>query len=323
MTTRPVGLIVSAAVLASAVCCGSAPRVSPWPQNVTLGTLLRPSDVKVHLARLDDELGAESMAMTEELRGTFEDGEPFVIRAYRGLDPLGHERDAVRVATRFGVVMALGPSPAADALQGMRTRLVVGLGEGEQWRSGTDLNGDGMPDVVVSVGRGELQIWGLHPQGGSPYATEMLLPPTYAGDIDGDGRPELMGEVDVGTEVLTPRWVEVASFAHGVYSADSDAARAAHARWQRGMPEEPEQPGASRAAGMVRALERGWHAIRSGAEWEPTLARLRRDKAELGEGTLTQEASWSRWVQRLASVEASRGRVESEGSVRAESTNGL
>ena len=141
----------TACLIVAATCsgCTSDHHVSPWPRNMSLRTLMQPTSVEAHVARVGDEMEAEGLVLDAEVEGSFEDGEPFRILAFRGHDDLGNEKTALRVATRYGVVMALGPTTAQEALRGQTVSFVPSFGEGSSWASGSDINGDGLPDVLV------------------------------------------------------------------------------------------------------------------------------------------------------------------------------
>lgn len=276
--------IVSVLVCHLAAACGSNHHVSPWPRDVSLHTLLRPGDIDSHVIRIDEEMRVEGLVLDVELDGELEGGEPFRIRTYRGHDDLGNERRALRVATRFGVVMALGPATAHEAMRGQQVTFVRSLGEGT-WQSGTDINGDGLPDVVVDRA-GVIEIWGLHAQGASPYPVDSLAPITGTLDVDADGRPDLVGRIQVPEgDALAPRLVEVVTFSEGRYHHATEPVRAFHARALADM---------DAAGAPARRIEAAWHRLRSGHGSKDVLALL--DTNDVDETVRASFARWRAWI---------------------------
>lgn len=276
--------------------CASDHHVSPWPKDVSLKTLMQATTIEEHLARVDEEMGADGLMVEAEIKGEFEDGESFCIRAYAGRDSLGNPRRAVRVATRYGVVMALGPTSSHDALRGNHVQLVTTLAEG-RWRSGSDLNGDGLPDVVVTRSSGGIEIWGLHAKGASPYPMEAIVPVTEATDVDGDGRPDLVGVVPFPKgDGVAPQLVEVATFLGGEYRTDTPSVRAWHRRQLRER--------ASKRS-PASSIERAWHGLRAGQDRDPTIEALDVEIEALGELPSNERASlgrWRRWLESEVAV---------------------
>src|SRR6185369_4447109 len=121
------------------------------------------ADLDGRLAAIDREAAALGLARGAEIRAELpRKGGAAVIRGYDGVDAAGRAVHAVRVATPLGVVMAVGPLDIGDADRRAATELVPALvvgAEGGAFRSGTDLNGDGMIDVVLKSESGALAIW--------------------------------------------------------------------------------------------------------------------------------------------------------------------
>jgi hypothetical protein len=293
-------LVLSAAL--GVAGCASDHHVSPWPKDVSLKTLMQATTVEEHLARVDDEMGVEGLMVEAEIKGEFEDGEPYCIRSYAGRDSLGNLRRAVRVATRYGVVMALGPTSSHDALRGNHVQLVTTLAEG-RWRSGSDLNGDGLPDVVVTRSSGGIEIWGLHAKGASPYPVEAIVPVTEATDVDGDGRPDLVGVVPVPKgDGVAPHLVEVATFLGGEYRTDTPSVRSWHARKLRER---------TTKRSPASSVERAWHGIRAGQDRERLFDTFDDEIGALGDLPANEGASLARWRRWLESdVAVSRRRED-------------
>jgi FG-GAP-like repeat len=265
--------------------------VSPWPRDVSLRTLMQPRDLESHLARIDEDMRAEGLVLDVEIDGVLEDGEPYRIRAYEGHDDLGNVRKALRVATRYGVVMALGPTSSQEALRGVDDSFVPALGEDGTWKSGTDLNGDGLPDVLVSR-TGEVEIWGLHAKGASPYPIDALAPLTGAIDVDGDGRPDLIGRVPVPLgDAVAPRLVDVVTFEDGRYSGVTRSARAFHVRQLAELE--------ARGLSPQERVERAWHVLRAGRDGKKELKALDEASSDV-RLSAEQRASLRRWRNWLA-----------------------
>lgn len=292
LAPTPAGWLVHAAWMLVSVGCTSDHHVSPWPKDVSLQSLMRASTMEEHLERVAAEMQVEGLALDTEVCGELDDAETFCIRSYRGQDDLGNQRRAVRVATRYGVVMALGPTSSHDTMRGVEIALVPSLDEA--WKSGSDLNGDGMPDVVVARSGGALEVWGLHARGASPYPIDALVPVTGAMDVDGDGRPDLAGTVPVPPgESLAPSLVEVVSFAAGRYRSDTPSVRGFHARRGREMAEE--------RSGSAH-VERAWHALRSGKDPAKVLKALDDVIEGVDDRSAEERAALRRWRNWLASA---------------------
>ncbi|MGK4003096.1 VCBS repeat-containing protein [Sorangium sp. So ce1036] len=307
-----------------ALSCASDHQVSPWgaARRPTLGAYVAPADLDAQLRAIDLEVAELGLSLDVELRGALPRGRgEVVVRGYSGTDALGRRTSAVRVATPRGVVMAAGPLEGARADRRQATQLVPSLLPGSEadpahdelgvFRSGTDLNRDDAPDVVLRNEAGELEIWAVHPLGAARYAVEIATPPRFALDVDRDGLLELAGRVRVPErDPIGPDLLDVASFEGGRYTHRGDAARAFHAARageaagpgkpparskddgkppappkddgrppappkDDGRPPAPPEDDATR---LRRALERAWHARLAGRPAEDTLAALDREQ---------------------------------------------
>lgn len=298
LTGWPVVLAMSAAA------CRSDHHVSPWPEGIEMRSLLPGSDLNAQLARVAADMEHEGLERTAELKGTFSTGEPFVIQGYGGMDATRRPRYAVRVATGRSVVLALGPRDLSEPPSHARTRLVVSLAGDGAWRSGTDLNGDGLPDVVAAGDDGTVEVWSLMPTGATRYPVVAVVQPTEAVDADGDGIPELAGVAHVGGEdAIAPHMVEVVGFAAGAYRYDAASARAYHARELRELAARSAQDAGAKASMQEQlgvALERAWHRIRAGQPAAKALEEVddvARAHAPLPEGMLQAWIRWRGWLQ--------------------------
>ncbi|WP_437619315.1 FG-GAP repeat domain-containing protein [Sorangium sp. So ce1151] len=281
--------------------CTSDHQVSPWgaARRPPLAAYIAPPDLDAQLRAIDveaDELELE-LELQLELRGALPRGQgEVVLRGYAGTDALGRRTSAVRVATPRGVVMAAGPLDSGRVDRRQATQLVPSLLPGEEpdateqlgvFRSGTDLNGDGAPDVVLRNEAGELEVWAVHPFGAARYAVELAMPPRFALDVDQDGTLELAGRTRRREgDPIAPELLDVAGFEGDRYTHRGSAARAFHAA--RGV--EPTRPGGDGAgqvkrqeppqddaARLRRALEQAWHALLAGRPAKETLAALDRE----------------------------------------------
>ncbi|MGK3960424.1 FG-GAP repeat domain-containing protein [Sorangium sp. So ce118] len=281
--------------------CTSDHQVSPWgaARRPPLAAYVAPPDLDAQLRAIDveaDELGLE---LEVELRGTLPRGQgEVVLRGYAGTDALGRRTSAVRVATPRGVVMAVGPLDSGRVDRSQATQLVPSLLPGEEpdaaeqlgvFRSGTDLNGDGAPDVVLRNEAGELEVWAVNPfgAGAARYAVELAVPPRFALDVDQDGTLELAGRTRRREgDPLAPDLLDVAGFEGDRYTHRGSAARAFHAA--RGVEltrqggggagqDKRQEPPRDDAARLRRALEQAWHALLAGRPAKETLATLDRE----------------------------------------------
>ncbi|AUX45618.1 hypothetical protein SOCE26_071130 [Sorangium cellulosum] len=281
--------------------CTSDHQVSPWgaARRPPLSVYVAPPDLDAHLGAIDAEAAELGLTLEVELRGALpRGGGEVVVRGYRGTDALGRRTSAVRVATPRGVVMAAGPIESGRVDRSQATELVPSLLPGPDtdaaqqlglFRSGTDLNRDGAPDVALRNEAGALEVWALQPLGAARYTVELAVPPRFALDVDRDGSLELAGRVPVDDgDPIRPDLVDVAGFEGGRYTHRSGAARAFHearaggpgaggpGAGGPGQGKRPEPP-KDDAVRLRRALEQAWHALLAGRPAKETLAALDRE----------------------------------------------
>lgn len=281
-----VAALAALAVLAcGSLSCASNHRVSPWGggELPPLSAFAPRPDLDAQLEAMDREAAAHGLRLEVELRGALPRGAgEVVVRGYEGVDAVGRRVTAVRVATARGVVMAVGPLAAGDQDRRRATELVPALvagGEpgGGAFASGTDLNGDGAPDVAVRNEAGVLEIWAVRPAGAAPYAVELEAPPTEALDVDGDGWVDLAGRAAVPEgDPIAPVLRDVATFEGDRYTDRSAAARAFHAAAKSPPAAPPDD-----ATRLRRAIERAWHARLAGEPRAAVLAALDREAVPL------------------------------------------
>lgn len=292
---------VASAFCVQALSCTSNHHVSPFPDEGLLAAALSASgNLDRQLARIDEEGQRAGFVLTSERRGKLADGSVFVVRGYRATDALGRPAFATRVATPQAIVLALGPLDASD-VRPKPTELVEHLVEGGFW-SGTDLNGDGAPDVVVKDALGALQVWRIDPMGAAPYPVKLLWPPDRALDIDGDGRPDLASAPPpFEGDTIAPILLDAATFDENGYEDTSAAARIWHAVERRHAEEHAEHALAEkRATDFCRAaLERALHAVLSGEKTSDAFAWADTRVAKLSLPDKDAQ-SWIRWRGLLA-----------------------
>jgi hypothetical protein len=279
--------LLAASVLGAG--CASNHHVSPWGERPSsmLEAYMSPSDLPAQLAVVDAETASLGLVKTEE--STFElppkgSGRTAVLRGYAGRDVAHRPVHAVRVATPHGVVLALGPLEAGDLDRGLATELVPALVGGEPgkeatsalaFRSGTDLNGDGTPDVVVKNEAGALAIWRVGELGSGAYTITMATAPTRAVDVEGDAHIALWGQVAVDpADPIAPVLADVATFDGSAYANATRPARAWH---QREAALRPARKTDGDAARLRAAIERAWHTILAGTPREGVLGELARE----------------------------------------------
>ena len=279
---------IAAAVVATAACTTDH-RVSAWGNAAAppLSAFVLPADLPARLQAIDSETSHLGLTLALELRGALPAAAgPIVVRAYEGVDAVGRKTHAVRIATAHAVVMAVGPLDSADHDRNQATELVAALAlgpdgdlRGAALRSGSDLNGDGAPDVVLRSETGALEIWRIDRMGSSRYDVVLETSPTRAEDADGDGSVDLLGEAWVaGTEPISARLVDIATFDGHRYANTTEKARAYHAARLQSFSDPATRNDSSGDAGRLqRAVQGCWHAILAGRPRKNALAALDRE----------------------------------------------
>ena len=144
-----------------------SPSVSPWGQSggPSLRLYLEKADLQANL----QQIAAEVQGLALEQTGSFEvkdaGGERYRVLSFEGRNSLGHKTTAVRVASEHGVIVALGPLRELDTPQ--PTEFVRSLAEegGGTISFPRDITSDGLPDLLLSDGRGQELLLGLQPHG--------------------------------------------------------------------------------------------------------------------------------------------------------------
>lgn len=287
--------------------CVSNHQVSPFPPIESIHDILPPPDLDAHLQRIDNEAETNGFRLWVERRGALPDGDEIVVRGYETIDPFGRTLHLVRVASPVGVILALGPADAKE-VDLPAFELVPSLIQGG-WSSGTDLNGDGAPDIVVKDGAGVLSIWRIERYGASPLPIELLWPARSALDVNGDGHPDFASRysLSIDDDPLEPRIVDIAIFDGGRYSNTSEEAIA----WHRGERErkaaevEEAIEAGEPISAMRAAIERCFHALRAGEEAKAALLELReaREKAKkLGALPVEVQEAFAGWEEFLTQL---------------------
>lgn len=295
--------------------CVSNHRVSPFPPIQSIHDVLPPPDLDAQLGRIDEEANANGYVLRTEQRGTLANGEEIVVRAYETVDPFGRPAHLLRVATPVGIVLALGP-PDPKLVIPPATELLPSLVPGG-WFSGSDLNGDGAPEVVVRDGAGTLSVYRIERYGAAPLPIELAWPPTFAIDANADGHPDFAASHRLGEEdPIAPTIVDVAIFDGARYTNEGEEARAFHERSRDEAAARFEEASeAEDEVAMLRAaIEKAWHAIAAGSDAKKALAELDEvlEKAEpLAEELRTSLRSWRAVLaKRAAATEAPRATKE-------------
>jgi hypothetical protein len=296
--TLPEKPAFAAILLVSA--CTSNHRVSPWggPQSPRLADFVERPDLAARIESVERETAALGLTRTVEIEGKFTGGRGIVrIRGYEGRDAARRPTHAVRAITPRAVVMAVGPLDAADHDRRPATELVPALVPGEQggaYRSGTDLTGDGSPDVILRNEAGALEIWHLAELGAGRYQVLLEGPPTAAADVDEDGKIDLLGRAPIAPDdPLAPNLGDVATFDGERYSDLTPPARAWHAR----RAETPIPGSGGDELRLRAAVERAWHAILAGQPRDKALRALERESVPP-----KLRDAWARHVKRLEGV---------------------
>jgi hypothetical protein len=270
--TRAVSLALSFAALG----CGG-PEVSPWGSfgRPNLSLYAERPDLESWLARIDEETARSALVLSKELR--LKDpasGAELVVRSYVGTDAVGRPLHATRVASPFGVVLAVGPLEPRDG----RDRAVelvpsMDLGAGQVWHSPSDIEGDESLEVLLRAPSGALELWSLGARGAAPLAHDLPCTPEKMVPLEpgvglGCARPGL-------GRSTKPELLELATPRAGRLSRSAPEARAWHAR-QRDLRRSQSASPADPTALLERAIERCFHALAAGDERSSALAELSR-----------------------------------------------
>jgi hypothetical protein len=276
-----------AVVLAFLFGCSSEPRTSPWPK---LGVYLERPDIGARIASIDREAAASGLTLVREVETKSETGTRYVVRAYVGRDSLGRDAWACRVASPYGVVMAVGPA-TADGPAPHEVVFEADRGAGRLFVSPGQLVRGGEPELLLRNAAGELAVWTLAPLGASEMPIELSPPPIRVIDLP-------TGELGLAAEIEVPPAREprltvtiVASEDGGRFTPDAPAALAFHAAERERAALVPEEETAD--ARLDRRTKEAFHAIRAGAKAKDVASRFAKEDApaEL-RSTSKERAAW-------------------------------
>jgi len=246
----------------SAQACRAERRVSPWGERSgpSLGAFVVRPDLERHVRSIEDESRAEGLHLVSKSAVRGKSGALFEVRGFEGRDRLGRRTTAVRVASSWGVVLAVGPLGEGDA-RSRPTELLPALeaDAGASVRLPADLTGDGEPEIALRSELGDVAIMALATHGAGEMKIDLPDPPTA------------LRALDAGYALLSTKRIEVAgiqlelervaTFDDGKFTQASARARAWHREEEKRRAVAPEQEGA--AARAARLLEQAFHAARA------------------------------------------------------------
>ena len=259
----------------SLLACDPKPRVSPWGTRKLppLGAFVERPDIERSLAAIETEADATGLRIASTARVEDRQGTPFVVLALTGRDRLGNAVTAARVASPWGVVLALGPAKEGDDPRAP-TQLVPFLeaGPGRSVKLPADLTADGHPEIVVAGAGDAFAVYTLEAQGATELASD--LRGKLSGVVARERGYGLLAEESLSPSAapLGPRLTSLATLEGGRFRSVSKDAGAWHAeeRDVRAGAREGEDD----RARLSRALEHAWHAARAGASTDEALSDL-------------------------------------------------
>ncbi|MBK6518549.1 MAG: hypothetical protein IPM79_16485 [Polyangiaceae bacterium] len=248
------------ALAAGTLGCEPTPRMSPWGARggPHLGLFVETPSLERHLAAIDAEARAEGLKPYAAAAVSGRDKTRYEVRAFEGEDGVGRRTTAVRVATPFGVVLALGPL-AHDDPRGVATTFVrsMTLGAGTSLSLPADLTGDGHPELFVSSEGGPARLYSLRARGATEVTIE-LRGGAKELRLAGDGYALWSSREAEPSPSLTPRLERIATFEGGSFSEAHAGARAWHeAEAARDAGPREDEPAPAR---LSRAARRAFHA---------------------------------------------------------------
>ncbi|NUO54003.1 MAG: hypothetical protein HOV80_34595 [Polyangiaceae bacterium] len=261
--------------------------MSAWPK---LGDYAERPDLESKVAAIDSEAKAAGLELVREVETKGESGTVYVVRSYRGMDRLGRPNWACRVASPFGVIMALGPD-AADASEPHEVVFEIDAGGSRLFASPGQLVAGGDPEVLLKNARGELAAWHLLARGASEIPVDLASPPTELVELS-NRELALAAVVSAPPESDHPlALLRVAAFDGARFSDRAPAARTFHEEEREAANVVPETETAE--ARFDRRTRRAFHAILAGEKKKDVAAAFSRDDVppEL-QSALKARAQW-------------------------------
>lgn len=291
----PSPLLAAAALGACLVAgCADEHRVSPWGGRAMppLSAFIESPDLTRSLRAIDSEAASAGLRLLKTIPARGRDGTAYEVRAYEGRDRLGRPSGAIRVASPWGVVLALGPLEEADRPR--PTRYVAAMPAADSSIVfPADLTGDGNPEIVLQSDRdGRLAIYSLAPRGATELRVALAHEPLGL-RLANKGYALWTRAPIASQRTLEPRFERIATYRAGAFSEDTEEARAFH-RVER---DQPAPEGESTAQRLTRVLDRSFHAARAEAKPNDRKPKLEVLKNEPVPAELAAE--WKEWLLEL------------------------
>lgn len=258
-------------VFAFLMGCSGGPRMSAWPK---LGDYAERPDLEAKVVAIDSEAKAAGLELVREVETKGESGTVYVVRSYRGVDTLGRATWACRVASPFGVIMAVGPDEA-DVREPHEPVFEIDAGESRLFASPGQLVAGGDPELLLRNARGELAAWHLLARGASEIPIELASPPARLVTLSN-------GELALAAVITAPSLHEpaltllrVAAFDGARFSERATLAKRFHEEERERANVVPEAETAE--ARFDRRTRRAFHAILAGEKKKEVAAAFSRD----------------------------------------------
>ncbi|MFO0549028.1 MAG: hypothetical protein U0271_11615 [Polyangiaceae bacterium] len=241
--------------------CATGHHVSPWGDRGVppLAAFVEQPDLDAHVIELERDAAAEGLTIDIALAVVDRESTRFEVRGLSGRGRGGDRLTATRVASPFGVVLALGPSRSPTS----PTELVLelDLGSGNALAMPADLDGDGLVDLAVASPSGHLSIFSLAAHGATEIA--VTLDSVSGARILEDGGYGLVSRAPAADSApILPVLERIAMRERGRYVEDSDRVRKWHVR-QAALRRAASAP-STEAASLSRLLEIAFHEALGG-----------------------------------------------------------
>lgn len=245
------------------------------------------------------ERTAEGLTPTLQASARAKDGTPYEVRAFEGTDGLGRRTSAVRVASPYGVVLAVGPLTEEDP-RNRPTGFMPAIpsGDGTARKLPSDLTGDGHPEIVLRSDRGDIAVYTLGPRGATELPVEIAPPPselrTVAGEIALWSRS--VAAAPGGAPLLAPIYERIAMFDGARFTETVSTVRAFHSAERERRRAAPE--GETPPERLVRKLELAFHAALADPDPKGRVAAMESVEEEKPPADLADE--WESALDALA-----------------------